>query len=70
MQPVDNGNVSGKHLARAFPTATARCAALPGKPVTQYEYARAGIITKEMIYVAERENVGRRQQLDRAAWPR
>src|SRR6201999_1374464 len=30
------------------------------------EFARAGIITKEMIYVAERENLGRKQQLDRA----
>jgi phosphomethylpyrimidine synthase len=40
----------------------------PGKPpmVTQLEFARAGIITKEMIYVAERENLGRQQQLERA----
>ncbi|MEM6535848.1 MAG: phosphomethylpyrimidine synthase, partial [Pseudomonadota bacterium] len=35
-------------------------------PVTQFEYARAGIITKEMIYVAERENIGRQQQLETA----
>ncbi len=34
--------------------------------VTQLEFARAGIITKEMIYVAERENLGRKQQLERA----
>jgi phosphomethylpyrimidine synthase len=34
--------------------------------VTQYEFARAGIITKEMIYVAERENLGRKQMLERA----
>jgi phosphomethylpyrimidine synthase len=27
--------------------------------VTQYEFAKAGLITKEMIYVAERENLGR-----------
>ena len=40
--------------------------ALDGKPVTQYEFAQAGIITKEMIYVAERENLGRKKQLDRA----
>lgn len=38
-----------------------------GKPlVTQYEFARAGIITKEMIYVAERENLGRQQALENA----
>ncbi|MBU4568263.1 MAG: phosphomethylpyrimidine synthase ThiC, partial [Alphaproteobacteria bacterium] len=35
--------------------------------VTQYEYAKAGIITKEMIYVAERENLGRRAALEGAA---
>ncbi len=36
------------------------------KPITQYEFARAGIITKEMIYVAERENLGRQTQLENA----
>lgn len=35
-------------------------------PITQLEWARAGIVTKEMIYVAERENLGRKQKLDRA----
>jgi phosphomethylpyrimidine synthase len=39
---------------------------LPGQPVTQYEFAKAGIITKEMIYVAERENLGRRAALENA----
>ncbi|MBU6464494.1 MAG: phosphomethylpyrimidine synthase ThiC [Bradyrhizobium sp.] len=34
--------------------------------VTQLEFARAGIITKEMVYVAARENLGRKQQLERA----
>ena len=34
--------------------------------ITQLEFARAGIITKEMIYVAERENLGRKEQLERA----
>ncbi|HVX77808.1 MAG TPA: phosphomethylpyrimidine synthase ThiC, partial [Bradyrhizobium sp.] len=40
----------------------------PGYPpmVTQLEFARAGIITKEMIYVATRENLGRKKQLERA----
>jgi phosphomethylpyrimidine synthase len=36
-------------------------------PVTQFEFARAGIITDEMIYAAERENLGRRQALAEAA---
>ncbi len=29
------------------------------KLVTQLEFARAGIVTKEMIYIAHRENIGR-----------
>jgi phosphomethylpyrimidine synthase len=32
---------------------------LPGKRVTQLAYARAGIITEEMNYIATRENIGR-----------
>src|SRR6266478_4589495 len=42
--------------------------AASGKPpmITQLEFARAGIITKEMIYVAMRENLGRKGQLERA----
>src|SRR5258705_11638857 len=34
--------------------------------ITQLEFARAGIITKEMIYVATRENLGRKVRLERA----
>src|SRR6478672_4508398 len=66
IQPVDNGNVTGKHLARNFPNTPKPWRALEGKPVTQYEFAKAGIVTKEMIYVAERENLGRKKQLERA----
>ncbi len=36
------------------------------QPITQLEYARAGHITKEMIYVAHRENLGRKAALERA----
>ena len=104
IKPVDNGNVSGKHLARDFPNtprpmrATSPSLPLPGggrlaqparmgqspdllptpslradpppagegkeHPITQLEWARAGIITKEMIYIAERENLGRKKMLD------
>ena len=70
IKPVDNGNVTGKHLARNFPNTPKPWRALDGKPVTQYEFANAGVITKEMIYVAERENLGRKKQLDRAEWAR
>jgi phosphomethylpyrimidine synthase len=66
IRPEDNGNVSGKHLARDFPNKPAPMRGLPGKPVTQLEFARAGIITKEMIYIAHRENLGRSAALARA----
>ena len=65
IKPVDNGNVSGKHLARNFPNTPKPLRALSnGQPITQLEWARAGVITKEMIYVAERENLGRKTMLD------
>src|SRR5215467_10265724 len=66
IQPIDNGNVTGKHLARNFPTAHRPLRAANGKPVTQLEWARAGVITREMVYIAERENLGRKRQLERA----
>ena len=64
IKPVDNGNVSGKHLARTFPNTPKPWRGLDGKPMTQLEWARAGVITKEMIYIAERENLGRKKMLD------
>jgi phosphomethylpyrimidine synthase len=70
IKPVDNGNASGKHLARNFPNTPRPMRVLEapsGKhSLTQLEWARAGVITKEMIYVAERENLGRKAMLDRA----
>jgi phosphomethylpyrimidine synthase len=62
----DNGNVAGKHLARSFPTAHQPLRGVGDQPVTQLEWARAGVITKEMIYIAERENLGRKRMLERA----
>jgi phosphomethylpyrimidine synthase len=66
VQAVDNGNVGEGHLARSFAVNQRPLRALPGRPVTQYEWAKAGVITKEMVYVAERENLGRKVQLERA----
>jgi phosphomethylpyrimidine synthase len=62
----DNGNVAGKHLARSFPTRHQPLRGMGGQPLTQLELARAGVTTKEMIYIAERENLGRKRMLDRA----
>ena len=119
IKPVDNGNVSGKHLARSFPNTPKplRAISFPSPhasspsplvgeggeggreaqtpaptgavhpssistslptptpnpspqgggedhPLTQLEWARAGVITKEMIYIAERENLGRKTMLE------
>ena len=64
IQPIDNGNVTGKHLARNFPNTPKPMRALGDAPMTQLEWARKGIITKEMIYVAERENLGRKTMLE------
>jgi len=59
VKPWDNGHVSAERLAPHCPaTRTLRGGAL-GQLVTQYEFARAGIVTQEMVYVAHRENLAR-----------
>ena len=63
VKPEDNGGATGKYLAREFPVQHQPLRGTGTGPVTQFEYAKAGIITKEMIYVAERENIGRQEQL-------
>ncbi len=67
IKPEDNGNASGKHLAREYPSKHQPLRGVGDAPVTQMEFARAGIITKEMVYVAHRENVGRQQARASAA---
>ncbi|HEX7653120.1 MAG TPA: phosphomethylpyrimidine synthase ThiC, partial [Verrucomicrobiae bacterium] len=81
VKPIDDGYLSEQHrgLARAKRqdetnlrleglTAPKRkpLRALPGKVVTQLQYARAGIITPEMEYIAIRENMGRARMADLA----
>ena len=62
VKPEDNGHASGRHLAPRFDTSHHKVfRGVPGRPVTQLEYARAGIITPEMEYVAIRENLRREQ---------
>jgi phosphomethylpyrimidine synthase len=67
VKPEDNGGASGRHLAREFPVKNTPLRGKAGEMVTQLEFARAGIITKEMIYIAERENLGRRHPVEGAA---
>ena len=59
VKPEDNGNVEDKYLAPEFPVKRQPLRAKAGKAVTQLAYARAGIITPEMEYIAHRENLGR-----------
>ena len=59
IKPEDNGNVSAKNAARVFPNTPKPMRGVGNAPVTQYEFAKAGIITKEMIFVAHRESLGR-----------
>jgi phosphomethylpyrimidine synthase len=66
IKAVDNCNVTGKHLARNFPNTPKPMRGVGDAPVTQLEFARKGIITKEMIYIAERENIGRKTMLESA----
>ena len=64
IKPEDNGLKPGEASnMREFPHLARRpLRAKPGKNVSQMHYARAGIITQEMEYVAIRENIGRARQ--------
>jgi phosphomethylpyrimidine synthase len=60
-----NGHKNGSQTER-FPDASRRpvLRAKPGRNASQMHYARRGIITPEMEYVALRENIGRQQALE------
>ncbi len=59
LRPEDNGNLAENRIVEACPAHRILRAGRPGQMVTQYEFARAGIVTEEMAYVAHRENLGR-----------
>ncbi len=67
IKPEDNGAVSADHLAPLCPATRVLRAGRPGELVTQLEFARAGIVTEEMIYVAHRENLAREAAAEGAA---
>lgn len=59
IKPEDNGGATGKFLAAEFPVINNPLRAKDGKSISQYQYAKDGIITKEMEYIAIRENMSR-----------
>jgi phosphomethylpyrimidine synthase len=61
VKPEDNGFAKGEHLAPQFSAPRRVYRAKAGGAVTQLEYARRGIITPEMEYVAIRENLRRKE---------
>ena len=61
VKPEDNGFAKGDKLTQEFPIRNQPFKAKDGKAVTQLAYARAGIVTREMEYIAIRENLGREQ---------
>jgi phosphomethylpyrimidine synthase len=58
LQDVDNGNPSAANRVPSFPVPR-RPRRATGAAVTQLAYARRGIVTPEMEFIAERENQGR-----------
>jgi phosphomethylpyrimidine synthase len=64
-RPVGGKNGSGGGETERFPDASRRpiLRAKPGCNVSQMHYARKGIVTPEMEYIAIRENLGREQAL-------
>ena len=62
VKPEDNGQLGPDRSGGVAPFPNVRKQVLrakPGNNVSQMHYARKGIITPEMEYVAERENLGR-----------
>jgi len=70
-KPEDDGYLSERHAEgngrnqhRAFPGLRRQPLRAAGHPVTQLWYARQGIVTPEMEFIAIRENLGREQAMD------
>ncbi|UDF28123.1 UNVERIFIED_ORG: phosphomethylpyrimidine synthase ThiC [Roseateles sp. XES5] len=59
IRPEDNGFATGERLTPEFPIRNQPRRATGGRAVTQLAYARAGIVTPEMEFIAIRENLGR-----------
>ncbi len=66
VQPEDNGGATGEKLVAPCPAPRTVLRAGAGRQATQLEFARAGIVTEEMRFVAHRENLGRAKMLEGA----
>ncbi|MGH6842633.1 MAG: phosphomethylpyrimidine synthase ThiC, partial [Methylocella sp.] len=66
VRPEDNGGATLDRLVPPCPANRPPRKGRDGAAVTQYEFARAGIITEEMIFAAARENLGREQIVEDA----
>src|SRR5690242_10624401 len=69
VRPEDNGQLGPDRSGGVQPFPNVRKTVLrarPGANVTQMHYARRGIVTPEMEYVAARENLGREAALNTA----
>jgi len=60
IKPEDNGNASDKYLAAEFPVKHKPLRSRSGANCTQMHYAKKGVITPEMEYIAMRENMARK----------
>ncbi|MFZ5791914.1 MAG: phosphomethylpyrimidine synthase ThiC [Pseudomonadota bacterium] len=67
VRPEDNGFASAEQRVPGFPVAHRPRRATGGRAATQLAYARAGIVTPEMEFVAIRENEGRERLRRKAA---
>jgi phosphomethylpyrimidine synthase len=67
VRPEDNGFASAEQRVPEFPAAHRPRRATGGRAATQLAYARAGIVTPEMEFVAIRENEGREHLRRKAA---
>jgi phosphomethylpyrimidine synthase len=66
VKPEDNGNIGADKLVAEFPNKRQPLRAIGGKPVSQYHYAKQGIVTQEMEFVAVRENMLRKHDPEAA----
>ena len=64
VKPEDNGFAEGERLVPEFAAKKQPIRAKDGANVTQMHYARQGIITAEMEFIAIRENEGRKQKAE------